>query len=219
MSEQELERLSAYLDGDLEATEREQVSAWLAQSEAAREALASLRALKSMIAGPVKAPDQWGAIRAELPPSVQQTARWQRAVRGPLLPWALAGVLALVLVWIVRPRAPEVAPVAPIERIERIERTEQIEPVAQVDAAREVYLKAIEALSAQTRASASALPPEVWAQVQQNLQQIDASIQACERLLKEAPDQGQSLLLALYDEKVRVLRAALSAAKMSQEAT
>ncbi len=213
MSEQELERLSAYLDGDLEASEHAQVTAWLAQSEAAAEALASMRALKSMIARPVKAPDQWSAIRAELPPPVQQTARWQRAVRGPLLPWALAGGLALVLIWIVRPKAPEVVPVAPIVPIERIE------PVAQVDAAREVYLKAIEALSAQTRASASALPPEVWAQVQQNLQQIDASIQACERLLKDAPDQGQSLLLALYDEKVRVLRAALSAAKMSQEAT
>jgi hypothetical protein len=209
MRDLDTETLSAYLDGDLPEGDRAAVAAALATDPelAARvEELATLKALAREARPAPLRRDLWPEIRA----AVQARGPWWAvawdALQRPALAWsgtaAACAVMVVVLVAGLQPPPPPgpVVVAAPAE--------------SELAAARAAYLAAIQRLAQTAAAEAARLPPEAQEKLRASLAQVDAAITECERALAVAPldPVGQESLLALYDEKIRVLRAAVRAA-------
>jgi hypothetical protein len=65
----------------------------------------------------------------------------------------------------------------------------------------------------------SKLPPITQDKLRANLAVVDRAIADCERALAAAPDDadGQEMLLAMYDEKARILGSAIDASDFERE--
>ncbi|MCC7382424.1 MAG: zf-HC2 domain-containing protein [Deltaproteobacteria bacterium] len=207
MKHLEIETLSAHLDGDLDAASGAEAEAHLGACAECAERFRELGTLKALaLAEEPQAPepDLWPAIARAVarPAPLSGLTAW---LRSPAAGWAAAAAMAgLAILALARP-APEVvirsAP-APVFASD-----------GELEAARISYLRAIERLEPVAAASGQRLPAPTRAKLLASLELVDREIAECERLLSEAPEDplGQEALLALYDEKVRVLRASIDA--------
>ncbi len=117
MSDQWTDRLSAYLDGELDGEERDALTAHLARCEECRTAVAQLEGVRSWAAtfeGRPPRVDVWPRIAESIRARRGRTARRQFATFR--VPQALAAGIVLAAVaggswWIARATAPEAAPV------------------------------------------------------------------------------------------------------------
>jgi len=210
------ELLSAYVDGDLDEAERAEVEAALAADPvlaARREELLTLKTL-AREAGPVTLRrDLWPEIRAAVarrPP--WWAAAWE-ALRQPALAWTGTAAACAVLVLVVGQAllAPEPAVV---EAPTAVAKAPAPAPEGDVEAARAAYLAAIQRLAQTAESESARLPPKVQEKLRSSLAQVDAAIDECERALAAVSGDpvGHEALLALYDKKIRVLRAAIRTA-------
>jgi anti-sigma factor RsiW len=200
------EALSAWVEGDLSAAERARVEAHLDGCASCRAELEALRRtilLSAELGDAPPARDLWPAIdRALDRPEGWLSRLFGAGGASAIVPWAIAGALAAawVVVLLRSPSAP-----SPSSRAAG-------EPAGVVEA-RKAYASAIARLELAARGSEAALPDEVRRRLARNLAEVDRAIGECEALLLVHPDDvdGQQLLLAMYDEKVRVLDAVIEA--------
>lgn len=194
----DLESLSAHLDGDLPTPDAQRAAAHLGECAACRGWVRELEEMRALtahreLAPPV--PDLWPRIRAELAEAPAVRGAWLRGpslgtwLRGPRLAWSVAALMAVLALasWL-RP-APD--PYAPV---------------------RASYLAQIARLTPGARAAQARLPERSRQEIVASLEIVDRAIADCERALAGAPGDpfGEEALLALYDEKIRVLNASIA---------
>ncbi|MGF1509410.1 MAG: zf-HC2 domain-containing protein [Myxococcota bacterium] len=219
-----VETLSAYLDGDLSLSERARVEDALASDPAARQALEELRQVKhtaGLLAMETPAERVWDVIEAALDafPSrddaaVRQAPGLLSRIRGWMAdqwgPVVLTTSLAAGVIWVVQTSSPagdgSVAQTEPHVSAEGGPSAE-----AAVEMARLTYEKAISALEREAATATRELPEETRVELRLSLQELDEAIAHAERVLRgpELEPRNESILLALYDEKVRILREVL----------
>lgn len=203
-----LERLSAYVDGDLDADDAADVERLLRESEEARTEVDELRRMKAVARDSTEGPrtDLWPAIVEELqrePIAANDSGR-----RTLLTITAIAAALLLAF-YLGRSQTPEpaVANVAPAPLSE------------QLAGARAAYGAAIDRLLEESEQAAERLSPETRAQLAQSLATVDRAIRETEAAMKAAPEDpfGHETLLALYEEKVRILDATITTAELTKD--
>ncbi len=204
----QLELLSAYVDGDLEGEELAEAEALLERSASARAAVEELEQMKVIAAEPSVTParDLWPDIAAELAKSTPANDD----PRSPVLRivvGALAVAAAVAVFAVVQPSEPP-PPASPTLD-------------TQLASARGAYAAAIDRLTDASEEATARLQPETRRQLAVSLEQVDRSIREVERALREAPEDpyGHETLLALYGEKVRILRAVIAAAEIEEDAS
>ena len=178
------EQLSAWADGDTTGAESELIAAHVHDCAECGEVLAEIEALKSMAAAMKDAPmpDMWPQIAAEVArPSLMDRIRAQFST--PAIALAFAVVIAIILVS--RPTPPP--------------------PIDAAEQARQEYVLAIERVAASSIPSRTALPEPARKKVEATLAMIDRAIAESQQTLIGGGADGEQLLLALYDEKLRVL--------------
>ncbi|MEQ8273691.1 MAG: hypothetical protein RMA76_07720 [Deltaproteobacteria bacterium] len=202
----QLELLSAYVDGDLEGDALAEAEALLERSASARAAVEELEQMKAVAAEPSVTPsrDLWPDIAAEL----TKSAPANDDPRSPVLRvviGALAVAAAVAVFAVVQPAEPPPRPTLD----------------AQLASARGAYVAAIDRLTDASEEATARLTPETRRQLAASLEQVDRSIRDVERALQEAPEDpyGHETLLALYGEKVRILRAVIAAAEIEEDAS
>jgi len=79
--------------------------------------------------------------------------------------------------------------------------------LAKLKEAQEYYEKAVAALSEAVRSREEGMDPRLAEAFQQNLESIDATIQACQQIVRNDPDnlKARNYLLAAYRDKVSFL--------------
>ena len=192
----DLETVSAYVDGDLQPGERARFEAALKEDPSLLEAVEEVRTLRALAhqavpAGPAR--DLWPAIRDRVRRPLFSTVlfRW-----GPIGAVATAAILgAFVLVG--RVLGPSDGGLDD-----------------ELATARDAYVSVVGRLESTARTRATRLSPAVRAKVNASLAAVDRAIAECEQALARDLDHDLSrhhFLLALYDEKVRVLKTVIEA--------
>lgn len=183
------EQLSAYADGDLSQAERLEFEKELEARVELRQELDELHALKALARSFELAPparDLWPQIREQIeaPPWYRQVLRWAPALGAA----ALAAGLAVAMV--PRPKDPSG------ER-------------PNVSAARAAYEAAIDDVTDRSLAQTEKLPEATRVALLDSLRQVDEAIAKAEMAIRDAPNDmfAHTMLLSLYDEKLRVLQA------------
>lgn len=192
MTHLEPETLSQLVDRELDAPTASAAEAHLAECPSCRAELSALQSLSSELPSlQAQSPDLWPAIRAGLEPR-----GWRRWFSELRLAWASAGLLgavsiALALALLGRPAA---------SAKDELEKT------------RTAYLAAIARLEAEAVTARSELPANVRRKVGDSLAAVDSAIAECEQALAEnrADPESQKMLVALYEEKIRVLDATIA---------
>jgi anti-sigma factor RsiW len=194
------EILSAYVDGDLEPAESSRARDHLAACGKCRLMEREIQAIKAVaqeVDSKTPVPDLWPAISARL-----DRPRFIDLFRAPIAGWAVAAALVVLIALLVT--RPE--PAAPPE-------------IAELAAARATYLAAIARLETAARPARDRLPEDAKERVIASLELVDRAIAECEAELRRHPADplGEQMLLALYDEKIRVLDASIEAAHRGGE--
>ncbi|MFO0725128.1 MAG: zf-HC2 domain-containing protein [Myxococcota bacterium] len=187
------EQLSELLDDELAPDARDEAQRHLASCAACSEELAALRALsQDLPALQVRSPDLWPKIREGV-----EARGWRRWLSEPRLAWGTSGLfaaatLSLLLVLFGRPTP---------------------SPKDELETTRVAYLAAIARLEGQAVTARSELPVNVRRKVADSLAAVDSAIADCEQMLEQnrADPESQKMLLALYEEKIRVLDATIAA--------
>jgi hypothetical protein len=192
----ELEKLSAFVDGDLDGAERAQVDAHQKDCPECSSMIRELEAMRGLAKGAVVAPprDLWPNVRAR----VFAPSLFQRWFASPRLAWGVAAAMTAVALVFALGR-----PVKP----------------RPIDEARRSYTEAIARLDREAKEAMVRLPPVTQDKLRANLAVVDRAIAECERALASAPDDadGQEMLLAMYDEKARILGSAIDASDFERE--
>jgi anti-sigma factor RsiW len=190
------DRLSEYLDDELSAEDRRQISAHLATCEACRTTLDQLRSVVSeatSLTDSAPARDLWSGIAARIGPAGHLRARvspFRRAISSRLsftLPQLAAAGLTLMvlsggLVWMARSGDPR-ADFAPVNA-----QVDPPDPVAlPANFADRHYSEAIADLQRTLDAERSKLDPETVRVLEKNLAAIDQAIDQCRRALQADP--------------------------------
>ena len=189
------DRLSEYLDDELSAGERRQVSEHLAACESCRATLEELRQIVSEAAAltdsaPIR--DLWSGVAARIDPARQLRARvspFRRAISSRLsftLPQLAAAGLTLMvlsggLVWMARSGNPQ-ADFQPLSA--EVQTDTATIPANFAD---RHYDEAIADLQRVLDAERPQLDPETVRVLEKNLASIDAAIDQCRRALKADP--------------------------------
>lgn len=201
MREPSFEDLSAYADEAVSPEERGRIEAHVAGCEACRSTVHEIGELKVLArtAAETDVPFHlWPKIaEAALRPTWH--ARLRQSFRSPIAAWGFAAAMAAIALFAIgRPVTPEARP---------------------LDEARRTYIAAIKRLEASATADAARLPAKTQATLLESLASIDRAIAEAERALAAWPEdqEGQQMLLAMYDEKVRVLSAVGQAADVMDE--
>ena len=194
----DLEVVSAYVDGDLESPDRERFEAALAENASLAEAVKEVRTLRNLAlqavpSGPSR--DLWPGIRARV-----LRRSWFSIPRIPPVRWGLVAVSMAAMigaVWVMQ--KPDLPTDMGLDE--------------ELDAARGAYVTAVDRLEVTARARSVRLSPVVRAKVEASLAAVDHEISECEAALRKARGSAErsQFLLALYDEKVRVLKAVIEA--------
>lgn len=192
-----IEMLSAYVDGDLSPEETAAIERELETSAELRAELDALREMKALAKEDLATPpDLWPAISREVAPPKKRfrPPRWA-------YPVAAVAVAAALALFFLRP------PPAPVETPQLGDR---------LAAARTAYMQAIGDLAKESEAATEKLPPESRQKLAESLFAVDEAIRETEAALKTAPNDpfGHETLLSLYEEKVRVLNAAIEASRL-----
>lgn len=200
------EQLSAYVDGDLAPDERAEVEAALARSpelSERRRELETIRSLAGQLTEASPSRDLWPGIRQAVfrPPwwvRARDAAHSWLTGRGPLQV-GLGLAAGVALVWGLNLGPTERAPV------------ELAGAPTSVRAARASYRAAIAELAARAETRAEQLTPEARAALEHSLAVVDEAIARAEQALSGAPGDALAhrMVLDLYDQKLRVLQAAI----------
>jgi len=189
------DRLSEYLDDDLSAEERRQVSEHLAACEGCRATLQELRQIvleAAALTDSAPTRDLWSGVAARIDPSRQLRARvspFRRAISSRLsftLPQLAAAGLTLMvlsggLVWMARSGNPQ-ADFQPVSA--EVQTDTATIPAKFAD---RHYDEAIADLQRVLDAERTQLDPETVRVLEKNLASIDAAIDQCRRALKADP--------------------------------
>src|SRR5262245_4492556 len=189
------ERLSEYLDGDLSAADRRQVSEHLAVCESCRAALEEIRQVVSEAATLMdSAPthDLWSGVIARIEPARplrERLSPFRRAITSRLsftLPQLAAAGLTLMvlsggLVWMARSGNP-------YADFQPVSAEVQTDPTAiPANFADRHYDEAIADLQRTLDAERAKLDPETVRVLEKNLASIDQAIDQCRRALQADP--------------------------------
>lgn len=196
----DLETVSAYVDGDLEPAERVRFEATLSRDKALLDAVEEVRTLRSLahqVEEAEPARDLWPEIREQV-----MRPSWWVWFSLPRMQWAPAavGVVALSLALII------VGVWGTGSEDQHIE--------SELAAVRKAYVGVLDRLEETARTRAARLSPAVRVKLEMSLAAVDQAIKDCEAALAEEPSadgEGHQYLLALYDEKVRVLKSVIDA--------
>jgi hypothetical protein len=188
-----LEKISAFVDGDLDALERREIEQHLMGCSDCQVAAEELRAIKALAqqSAAVSPPEaMWSVIREAV--GQKPEGFFERRVPA----WSLAGMALAAAVLLMILGSSLLRPKDPIER------------------ARRSYLSAIRELEGASGQATPKLPAKAQAKLVESLAVVDRAIAECERALVAAPGDpdGQEMLLSMYDEKVRILNASIQAA-------
>jgi hypothetical protein len=213
------ELISRSIDGDLSAREETRLERHLAGCGECRELRGDLRRIVEGAAGleiPQPSDAVWSKIRAGLVQEragradVRSDGGSRRAVFGMGLPaLRYAGVAAVALVLVV-------TGVVVGNRLGRGNAPQDLESrekyaLAKLDEAERYYQQAIKSLSEAFAAEKGVLAAPVVDLFDRNLAVVDATIQACRRVVLEEPDdlEARNCLLAAYTQKITLLDSAL----------
>ncbi len=217
MTDQWMQRLSEYLDGELSATERRQVEEHLGGCAACRETLEELRAVVARAAlledgGPER--DLWPGVAERIGaarPAVGQAVggRWRRRRLVLTVPQLAAAALALMAVsagsvWLAKPGRPIMQQVAapPAAGL-----GVTVAPAAMVEAAYQSAVRDLERVLAEGKGRLDTATVRV---LEQNLRIIDAAIVECRRALAADPASPylNAHLAQTMKQKLELLRQA-----------
>lgn len=206
-----LERLSAFVGGDLSAAETQAVRRHLEGCGACALHTAELRALALAVRtleAPEPPPTLWPAIEGALAREPRRWLSWR-----PFGVGALAGAVAAALVvvvgqgvWRASPRvvvgeraAPAIAPPPTDPLLAEAER--------EFTAAAAVYERSIEKLRRLLDREADAWPPEARARYAERLARLDESISRSREAARKSPSDsvGNEQLFAAYQQKITFL--------------
>ncbi|MEL6543606.1 MAG: zf-HC2 domain-containing protein [Myxococcota bacterium] len=204
------EKLSAYLDGDLNDAECAEVDAALAADPTLATRLSELEELRealtgSSLLGPGR--DLWAAIEEEVKRPRWWELNWVRIT----LPLSVAAAAALALVlWTPAPEAPKNDVLAEASDTEEMRKAR-----AGIEEARGLYLSAIRVLEERADRFTASLPEEERLKLKTSLFEVDQAIARVEGVLHAHPDDvsANTTLVALYDQKVRVLKSTVEVAQ------
>jgi hypothetical protein len=201
------DRLSEYVDGELDAMERETVEAHLANCEACRTITDGLRQVvrrAGRLEDSLPQADLWPGVTERIRAPAPEALPFRRVPRtfSFTLPQLVAAGLALMvlsgsMVWLARLGGertdfPPVAAEAPPPQ------------VTAVSFADEQYDRAIADLMETLDAERTRLDPRTVQVLEENLQAIDAAIEQCRRALAEDPANA-FLNVHLADARMRKL--------------
>ena len=210
-----VDRLSDYIDGELETRDRSAVERHLEACETCRSLEAELRAVMAQAASLVDTPpatDLWSGVSERIASKGVAGGRIApfrvRARRFTFtLPQLAAASIALMvlsgsMVWLARsgdPRADFPATAG-----------EELPAVAPASVADNHYEGAVEDLEATLERGRASLDPETVRVLEQNLQSIDAAIEQCRQALAKDPANAylNNHLAAARQRKLALLRRA-----------
>jgi anti-sigma factor RsiW len=187
------DRLSAYVDDELSATERGQLEAHLGDCAACRATLEELRAVVARAASledrdPER--DLWpgiaeriGAARSKEPTKAGRWRRWRLVLTVPQLAAAALALMALSAgsVWLAKPRGPIMQQAsAPPTAVTGT----AVAPVSLVEGTYESAVRDLERVLAEGRGRLDTATVRV---LEQNLRIIDLAIAECRRALAADP--------------------------------
>ncbi len=203
------ERIDAYVDGTVTATERAEMDRHLAtcpDCRAEAEAVARLvRRARRLPASVEPSSDGWTAVRREL----HSRSPWDRvrttsALRIAAAVVLAAGVSSALTMRLMQRSASPVTAVATADVAESFARVERD------------YVEVSRDLAAAVAARRASLSPEAWASLERSLTTIDRAIAEARIALAEDPGNALvvQLLTASYERKLDLLR---RAARLSTE--
>ena len=193
------ERLSDYIDDELDAREREELDAHLADCDDCKDVVAELRDLRrtARSLGPVPPPERvWGAVSEEIASSARR-AGW-RETRS--IAWKAAAVLLLgVGLWL----AMRTAPPAPETERELAERVSD-----DLLAAEAHYESAISGLEELIASNDGALPDNLRKTLTDNLDVIEGSIEESRSAIATEPESAvaRESLMEAFQRKLSLLQ-------------
>ena len=199
------ERLDDYVDGQLQASDRQRVEEHLLGCAGCRAEERGLRALLAQAAAlpPAVAPpmDLWPGIERRI--RVSGTGTWLRYLAA-----AACVALALAGALVARSTSPPAGSgVAGNTGVPGTLQPAALEAV-DVEQVERDYERAASALLVKMRAQQGRMPPETVAQVEESLRTIDAALDQIRAALKQRPAEPalHLMLTATHRKKVEVLR-------------
>ena len=230
-----MDRVSEFVDGELDATERALFEGRMAEDEELRRAVLEIESMVGRAAslGPVEpARDLWPAIRAGIGGATAQTVRHSAPAPAPrprprlrLRAWRRAAVIAAGLALMVVSASAgwwlhDLGEPLP-QTVARIDQPVAPRPVADSATANffeqeERLAESIGQLETLLRQYSEHLDPDTREAIVQNLELIDSAIAEAQRALEEDPnsDYLQSHIAASMERKVRLLEDAARLASM-----
>ncbi len=211
------EKLSAYLDGDLSDEERIEVQVLLEREPEAARRLAELEEIRGLltstpIAGPSR--DLWAAIEAE----VTRPRWWELTWVKLTLPLGVAAAAALAFI-VARGPGSASTPSSPLVAVDEATpgEDEQLLAAAESEIARakESYLAAIAMLEQRAERYTERLPDEERMKLKTSLFEVEQAIARVEGVIHDNPADvsAHTTLVALYDQKMRVLKSTVDVAE------
>jgi len=207
-------RLSLYVDGELDAAERAEISAHLEACDACRGAARDLERVRSAARslGPMTPPDHvWLEVAGQIHLATgRKTDRADAPRRAALRQWiGLAAALLIVTLGAYFFLRVTPAPAT----VSNVKADDPVQAIAEdLALATQHYEKAISQLDDLAKSSGGALDPAVAQVLQQNLAAVDKAIDESRGAVKTSPDSvtaRESLIEALR-RKVDVLQATVS---------
>ncbi|GEM_PF-2144880 len=195
------EALSALMDGDLDEPERAGVDAHISQCANCQLVLRELKELHALAVEDAlvkPAVDLWPNIAPHLP---GQRWTWRNLLQLRVV--FVGGLAAALVLLVLAVRPGSTVKQAPSRK----------DYTAQLSQARAQYLDAIENLATHANTAMTQLPEDDRKNLAESLALVDAAIGECEKTMQKAPldVDGNQMLLALYEEKIRVLEVAVDA--------
>lgn len=193
------EELSAFLDGDLNDYDRVRIEEALASDADAQGRLAGLQEMREALGvGAFEGPsrDLWSTIEAE----VNRPRWWQLPrIQLGLSVGAIAAAVAIAVVFIGTSGDGVVTPSDDV----LVERAQN-----EIDSAKQAYMAAIQILEQRAERYVDALPEDQRLKLRTSLFEVEQAIARVETVLHDHPNDtsAHTTLVALYDQKMRVLR-------------
>jgi hypothetical protein len=215
MTDSWTDRLSEYVDGELDAETRASLEAHLstcAECRATRDELARVLARARRVEYREPAADMWRSIEAKITRDRQRSTRrfvtlsWARLAAAAAIVAVLAGGFA----WTIASRRPTAIAVVPAGR-DTIRRETPAAVAGAPELAVASYRDAAADLERALAAGRSTLRPETMRVIEENLRAIDLAIAQTDSALRRDPGSAylNQYLAATMQRKLRLLRRAV----------
>ena len=214
-----LQFIEEYHDGELETALEQEVAAHVRQCPECSRELATLRAEDDLYRAYAAGLHHeamsgesvlWGRINARIGAAAKSTPGWMDALRAAVTPRRLAVALVLVVISVAGTLVTvrmlgDRPPVGPAESVA----SGDLEmALRSIENAEREYLEAIRLLSNIVEKRKPALEPQLVAELERSLRDIDENIAATRRAFREHPSDPEFALymLAAYARKVELLQ-------------